>query len=125
MNLLKRTHGLPKAIKVDNGSEFISKTVDQWAHFNNVRLEFSRPGRPIDNAFIESFNGRIRQECLQQHWFLSIEEARRTIENWREDYNNERPHTSLGYQSPAEFVVKWQEEQTADEDKILTLKTVQ
>ncbi len=111
LNQLKREYGLPKAIKVDNGSEFISKALDQWAHFNNVRLEFSRPGKPVDNAFIESFNGRVRQECLQQHWFLSIEEARQTIEDWRLDYNNERPHTSLDYQSPVEFVVKWEKEQ--------------
>jgi len=85
---LKWRRGLPKAIKVDNGSEFISKVVDQWAYRNQVKLDFSRPGKPIDNAFIESFNGRIRQECLNQHWFESIEEAKSVIENWRVDYNN-------------------------------------
>ena len=69
LDRLKWRRGLPQAIKVDNGSEFISKALDFWAHQNNVRLEFSRPGKPTDNAFIESFNGRVRQECLNQHWF--------------------------------------------------------
>jgi putative transposase len=122
---LKWTFGLPKAIKVDNGSEFISKIVDQWAYQNQVKLEFSRPGKPIDNAFIESFNGRVRQECLNQHWFESLEEARIIIEKWRIDYNQERPHSSLGFQTPSEFVVKWQKEQTAEKGSFLTLETVQ
>lgn len=122
---LKRTHGLPKAIKVDNGSEFISKIVDGWAYKNNVRLDFSRPGRPIDNAFIESFNGRVRQECLNQHWFESIEEAKSVIEKWRIDYNNERPHSSLGFQTPSEYVAKWNMKQTTEKGSFLTLKTVQ
>jgi putative transposase len=88
--------GLPQTIKVDNGSEFISKALDAWAHRHGVKLEFSRPGKPTDNAFIESFNGRLRQECLNQNWFLSLADARETIENWRQDYNEYRPHSSLG-----------------------------
>ncbi|MEN3330510.1 MAG: putative transposase [Acidobacteriota bacterium] len=79
--------GLPKTIKVDNGSEFISKALDAWAHRHGVRLEFSRPGKRTDNAFIERFNGRLRQKCLNQNWFLSLADARETIENWRQDYN--------------------------------------
>jgi putative transposase len=77
--------GLPQTIKVDNGSEFISKVLDAWAHRHGVQLEFSRPGKPTDNAFIESFNGRLRQECLNQNWFLCLADARETIENWRQD----------------------------------------
>ncbi len=79
---------------MDNGPEFISKALDQWACWNNVTLDFSRPGKPTDNAFIESFNGRLRQECLNEHWFLSLEDARTKIENWRIHYNEKRPHGS-------------------------------
>lgn len=111
---LKWTRGLPQAIKVDNGSEFISKAVDFWAYQNKVKLDFSRPGKPTDNAFIESFNGRVRQECLSQHWFESLAEAKSIIEKWRIDYNEQRPHSSLGFQTPSEYVVKWQAEGTAE-----------
>jgi len=97
------TRGLPATIKVDNGSEFISKVMDKWAYENGVEIDFSRPGRPTDNAKIESFNGRFRQECLNQHWFLSLEDARTKIEAWRTDYNESRPHSALGWQTPAEF----------------------
>jgi len=84
--------GKPQSIRVDNGPEFISRSLDLWAYFNGVKLDFSRPGKPTDNAVIESFNGRLREECLSQHWFLSLDEARRLTEAWREDYNRgERP----------------------------------
>ncbi len=88
---LKATIGVPKRLAVDNGPEFISKALDAWAYRNGVTLEFSRPGKPTDNAFVESFNGHFRQECLDQHWFASLEEARRIIEAWRIEYNTERP----------------------------------
>ncbi len=88
---LKLNYGLPKTIKVDNGSEFISKAMDEWAHRNNVKLDFSCPGKPTDNAFIESFNGRLRQECLQQNWFTSLDDSKQIVETWRVDYNQERP----------------------------------
>jgi putative transposase len=88
---------------VDNGPEFISKAIDAWAYRRGVRLEFSRPGKPTDNPFIESFNGHFRQECLAQHWFWSLEGARTAIEAWRIEYNTERPHRSLGQQTPAAF----------------------
>ena len=104
---LKRTIGVPKRIAVDNGPEFISKALDAWAHANGVALEFSRPGKPTDNAFIESFNSRLRQDCLNQHWFRSIEEARMIIEAWREDYNRNHPHSALGYRSPAAVAQEW------------------
>ena len=95
--------GCPKSIRVDNGPEFISKSLDLWAYWNGVTLDFSRPGKPTDNAFIESFNGTVREECLNQHWFLSLEDAQEKLEAWRRDYNEERPHSSLKNQTPLEY----------------------
>ena len=95
--------GKPQSIRVDNGPEFISRSLDLWAYFNGVKLDFSRPGKPTDNAVIESFNGRLREECLNQHWFLSLDEAKRLTEAWREDSNQVRPHASLGHRTPFEF----------------------
>jgi len=95
--------GLPKAIRVDNGPEFTSKMLDQWAYLNGVELDFIRPGKPTDNALIEAFNGRFRQECLNENWFLSLEDAREKVEEWRQHYNRERPHGSLGNVPPVEF----------------------
>ena len=100
---IRLERGLPRTIKVDNGSEFISKAMDRWAYENGVELDFSRPGRPIDNAKVESFNGRLRQECLNAHWFLSLADAQRKIEAWRQYYNEARPHSALGWLPPAEF----------------------
>jgi len=93
----------PRRIKVDNGSEFISKSLDKWAYENQVTLDFSRPGKPTDNAYIESFNGSFRDECLNAHWFLSLSDAREKIEEWRQDYNEFRPHSSLNNLTPREF----------------------
>lgn len=98
----------PQMLSVDNGPEFISKALDAWAHRHGVQLDFSRPGKPTDNAFIEAFNSRFRDECLNLHWFVSLEEARATIEAWRVDYNTERPHGALGQQTSAEFSRAWQ-----------------
>ncbi len=122
---LKMEYGSPQTIKVDNGSEFISKALDAWAHHNDVRLMFSRPGKPTDNAFIESFNGRLRQEYLNQNWFTSLEDARQIVEAWRKDYNEFRPHSSLDQQTPSEFVVGWQQIRAAPKVESLTLETVQ
>ena len=77
--------------------------LDQWAYLNGVELDFSRPGKPTDNAFIEAFNGRLREECLNENWFLSLEDAREKVEAWREEYNRHRPHGALGNLSPEEF----------------------
>ena len=105
LELIGDAHGrIPERIQVDNGSEFISKELDRWAYEREVTLDFSRPGKPTDNPFIESSNGSFRDECLNSHWFLSIEDAREKIEAWREDYNAFRPHSSLGNLSPNEFV---------------------
>jgi putative transposase len=96
-----RTMGYPRAIRVDQGSEFVSRDVDLWAYQNNVTLDFSRPGKPTDNAFIEAFNGRLRAECLNTHWFLSVVDAREKLEDWRRDYNEVRPHGAIGNKPPA------------------------
>jgi putative transposase len=101
---VRATVGLPQRIAVDNGPEFISKALDAWAYRNGVQLEFSRPGKPTDNAFAESFNGHFRAECLDCHWFASREEARQTIEAWRIEYNTERPHRALGQKTPAAWM---------------------
>jgi putative transposase len=101
---ITKIKGIPKRIKVDNGPEFISKDVDRWAYWNHVELDFSRPGKPSDNAFIEAFNSRFRQECLNEHWFLSLADAQNKIEKWRQDYNSDRPHSALDYQTPNEFI---------------------
>jgi len=100
----------PKSIHVDNGPEFISKALDEWAYLNGVKLDFSRPGKPTDNAFIESFNGKLRTECLDQHWFLSLQEAQTTVENWRKEYNTDRLHTALGMKTPESFLAVWKQQ---------------
>ncbi len=101
---LKRTVGVPQRIAIDNGPEFVSKALDAWAYRNGVRLEFSRPGKPTDNAFAESFNGHFRAECLLQHWFASLGEARQAIESWRVEYNTERPHRALQQLPPTAWI---------------------
>lgn len=103
---ITREQGFPKRIKVDNGPEFISKDLDRWAYWNKVELDFSRPGKPSDNALVEAFNARLRQECLNQHWFLSLEDARTKLSTWRNEYNIERPHSALGYRTPLERRIK-------------------
>jgi putative transposase len=95
--------GYPKTIRVDNGPEFVSKELDLWAYMKGVTLDFSRPGKPTDNAFIESFNGKFRAECLNANWFLSLDEARRKCEAWRRDYNEVRPHSAIGNKTPIEL----------------------
>lgn len=100
------TRGLPPAISVDNGPEFAGRALDEWAHRRGVALQFIRPGKPVENAYIESFNGRLRDECLNAHWFLSLADARRQIEAWRVTYNGARPHSGLAGRTPAEFAAE-------------------
>jgi len=98
--------GRPRAITVDNGTEFTARATDASAHAHGVELRFSRPGSPTDDPFIESFNDKLRDECLNQHWFGGLADARFTIENWRIDYDVNRPHRSLGNLPPCEFAAQ-------------------
>ena len=100
---LSETRGLPEVITTDNGPEFSSKVLDEWAYRHGVKLNFIRPGKPIENAYAESFIGRLRDECLNENWFISLKDARDIIEHWRTDYNEGRPHTSLGGLTPREY----------------------
>ena len=95
-----RQYGFPRTIRVDQGPEFISKDLDLWAYRRGVILDFSRPGKPTDNAFIESLNGKLRMECLNVHWFTGLDEMRRICEDWRRDYNEVRPHSAIGNKTP-------------------------
>jgi putative transposase len=106
VNVLQRlaeSRGLPKGITVDNGPEFVSKALDEWAYAVGLQLHFIQPGKPQQNAYIESFNGKFRDECLNEHWFMSMRHARQLIEEWRQDYNAQRPHSAIGYQTPDQF----------------------
>ena len=112
LDRVSHSRSLPQLITVDNGSEFISKEMDSWAYRRGVRLDFIRPGRPVENAHIESFNGRLRDECLNAELFLTLEDARRKLTEWKSDYNNSRPHSSLGGISPLEFAANWRSTQS-------------
>jgi putative transposase len=119
LEALRCTRGLtPMRIQTDNGSEFISKEMDRWAYENKVIMDYSRPGKPTDNPFVESFNGSFRDECLNAHWFLSLEDAVEKIEAWRQEYNHFRPHRSLNDLTPAEYV----KAMTVDDTKEITTK---
>ena len=104
---LKQQGRKPAAIVIDNGPEFVSQVVDRWAYENGVQLHFITPGRPMENGYIESFNGKFRDECLNENWFLDLEDARRKIAEWKWDYNHLRPHSALGYLTPMEFRDAW------------------
>jgi len=106
------TRELPEVITVDNGPEFISKALDLWAFEHGVKLRFIQPGKPTQNAYIESFNGKFRNECLNDNVFVSLDSARSIIEEWRQDYNSERPHSSLNNITPQEFAARFKEQQT-------------
>jgi putative transposase len=111
--------GTPGSIRVDNGPAFVSKALDKWAYERKVSLDFSRPGKPTDNAIIESFNGSFRDECLNANWFLSLEDARRKIEAWRRDYNEYRPHPALGHKTPKDFALAAEGKRTVLEPRKL------
>ncbi len=95
--------GKPQTIKSDNGSEFIGNLMGKWAYERNIELDFSRPGKPTNNAIVESFNGRLRLDCLNKHWFISLQDAQDKIRAWRQHYNETRPHSALNWMSPNEF----------------------
>lgn len=109
LDFLAWSRGLPDEIVVDNGPEFRGLDMDRWAHEHGVALRFIEPGKPVQNCFIESFNGSYRDECLNEHWFVNLDDARRKIEAWRQEYNTFRPHSSLGNLTPAEFAAKFEE----------------
>jgi putative transposase len=100
---LLETRGRPAVIVCDNGPEFAGKTLDAWAYQAGVKIHFIRPGKPVENGYIESFNGKFRDECLNNHWFLDLDDAKTKIEAWRRDYNEVRPHSSLGDMTPKEY----------------------
>jgi len=100
---LKRRRGLPRQIRSDNGPEFLSRAVDQWAYEQGLEWHTIQPGRPMENGYVESFNGRFRDECLNENWFTDLTDAREKIAEWKLDYNQARPHSALGYRTPEEF----------------------
>ena len=104
LNRVIAKHGKPRTITLDNGTEFTSRHFDAWAWARKIGLDFIHPGRPVENGHIESFNGSLRDECLNTSWFESLADARQTIEAWRLDYNHTRPHSSLGQLPPATYV---------------------
>jgi putative transposase len=110
LDRIAQQRGKPRSIRIDNGPEFAGRLLDQWAYLNKVELDssldFSRPGKPTDNAFIEAFNSRLRQECLNASWFLSMADARQRITEWRIDYNEDRPHSALGNLTPSAFAAQ-------------------
>ncbi len=108
LDRIARVRGKPQSIRGDNGPEFAGRLLDQWAYLNKVELDFSRPGKPSDNAYIEAFNSRVRQECLNASWFLSMADARQRINEWRIDYTENRPHSALGNLTPSAFAAQLQ-----------------
>ena len=122
LEAIRKERGLlPQRIQTDNGSEFVSKEVDRWAYEQQVTIDYSRPGKPTDNPFVESFNGSLRDECLNAHWFLSLEDAAEKIEAWRQDYNHYRPHSSLNDMTPAEFIESYPRDAWQEAMESLTL----
>jgi putative transposase len=106
-------NAMPEVIIIDNGPEFISRALDEWAYQRGIKLFFISPGKPVENCYIESFNGKLRDECLNMNWFMDLNHARRILEEWRIDYNTQRPHSSLDYLTPDEFLQKENEKTIA------------
>jgi len=125
LNRTKSQRGVPKLLYCDNGSGSSSQAMDLWAHQNGVRVASSRPDKPTDNAFVESFNGTFRAECLDAHWFTNLTETRQIIETWRREYNESRPHRALGERAPMEFASQVAARRNLTERRKLTLKLVQ
>ena len=120
-----RERGVPTSITVDNGSEFASRAMDAWAYGHGICLDFIRPGKPVENGYIESFNGRLRDECLNVSLFFSLEDARQKLEQWRKDYNRTRPRSSLGDQAPEAFAAAWSRSASSDPEPAPGLKSSQ
>jgi putative transposase len=109
LDQLIETYGKPEYIVSDNGPEFTSNALDKWAYDRKIFHQFIKPGKPYQNCYVERFNGKLRDECLNENWFMNVAEAREIIENWRMDYNRVRPHSSLGNMAPEEFADKFWE----------------
>jgi len=124
LDWLVLTRGTPEAITVDNGPEFAGRDMDRWAYAHHVSLDFIRPGKPIENAYIESFNGKFRHQCLNEHYFSTLEEAKHIIGRWRIHYNEFRPHSSLNGRTPKEFATQWKENNNPNPEKV-SLQPVQ
>ena len=124
LDRLAELKGFPASIRVDNGPEFIAKALDEWAYRNNVKLDFIRPGKPVENAYVESFHGKFRDECLNENYFLDLQEAKDIIESWRIEYNTFRPHSSLDYQTPEEFLKQYEQENLNKNAQELSLQMV-
>lgn len=124
LNKIAFFRGYPQEVLTDNGPEFTSNALSEWAFDKKINHLFIDPGKPIQNAYIESFNGKFREECLAEHWFKNIYEARDVIESWRIEYNTERPHSSLGNLTPSEYAQKLSQETTQNSAR-LTLRLVQ
>lgn len=123
---LTQTHGLPERIVMDNGPEFTSRALWMWSRETEVALAFIQPGRPMQNGHCESFNGKLRDECLSQNYFTSLADARQIIEHWRQQYNHLRPHSAIGYKTPKAFRLEWnKQQQVQNPDGILSLTLVQ
>ena len=121
---MSMVYGYPKRIRVDNGPEFSSQVFHQWALTRGILIEHIRPGKPQDNAYIESFNGKFRDECLNEHWFLTLQVAQQKIETWRKQYNRQRPHSSLSGLTPYEFI-KEQQNKNLTKEETVNLKLAQ
>ena len=124
LDRLAELKGFPTSIRVDNGPEFIAKILDEWAYRNNVKLDFIRPGKPVENAYVESFHGKFRDECLNENYFSDLQEAKDIIETWRIEYNTFRPHSSLNYQTPEEFLKQYEQEHLNQNAPGLSLQVV-
>ncbi len=124
LDRLGEIKGLPDSIRVDNGPEFISKVLDEWAYRRGVKLDFIRPGKPVENAYVESFHSRFRDECLNEHYFLGLQEAQEIIEAWRLEYNGFRPHSALNYQTPEEFLKQYEKHNLNQNSPGLSLQVV-
>jgi len=109
LDRLTAGHGIPHTIRVDNGPEFAGKVLNAWAYAKGVHLDFIDPGKPTQNGLLESLDGKFRDECLNEHWFRNLPEARRLIEAWRVDYNEERPHRALGNLAPQVFAAQMEQ----------------
>jgi putative transposase len=118
LDRVARFRGLPRSIRTDQGPEFTGKALDQWAYERGIELRLIEAGKPTQNAYIESFNGKFRDECLNEHWFRTLSEAREIVSHWRQDYNQGRPHSALDYQTPAEFAAAWRSQHAGSATQI-------